>query len=84
MFFRGDFRGPDAPKYSRGVRQKLRHLAQLHGWAEKYKIFIGDGTEVPGEYSELLASSVFCLHASGNTLGRLPVLHVSIAMATRV
>ena len=64
-FFRGDFRVGKDPRYSRGIRQKLHQLAQHEDWRQKYNISIGTEVEVPGGYSELLSSSIFCLALPG-------------------
>ena len=65
FFFRGDFRPEHEEGYSRGIRQGLRSLSQKRSWKEKYKILIGNRTEVPGEYNELLRTSKFCLVVPG-------------------
>ena len=66
LFFRGDVGKERLPHYSRGVRQRLAHLSKTLGWKEKYNVLIGDGREVPGEYTSLLARSVFCLVLPGD------------------
>jgi hypothetical protein len=66
LFFRGDFRGPESPHYSRGIRQKLRRLAADGAWGQKYNISIGTREDVPGPYDVLLMRSTFCLVAPGS------------------
>ncbi len=70
LFFRGDFRSPEvATVYSRGIRQRLRALAQKHGWEEKYKIVIGTGRELRNRYDDYLMTSKFCLVVPGTKPG---------------
>ena len=64
-FFRGDFRDEHSPGYSRGIRQKLRRLAQANSWAARHNIHIGNYTEIEGDYSVLLTESIFCLMLIG-------------------
>lgn len=64
----------DAPEYSRGVRQRLWSASQEHGWLDKYGILLGENPSSPGaeevklagDYSQLLASSIFCLVLPGD------------------
>jgi hypothetical protein len=65
LYFRGDVGSTRQPNYSRGIRQRLHALAQTPEWKEQYKIKIGSREEVPGDYSQGLASSKFCLVAPG-------------------
>lgn len=51
--------------YSRGIRQRLAKLAAEGKWRERHKIYIGERHEVPGDYSELIRRSKFCLVAPG-------------------
>jgi hypothetical protein len=51
--------------YSGGVRQQLLQLAVKGAWAERYNISIGDRRDVPGDYSALLAQSLFCAVVPG-------------------
>jgi hypothetical protein len=57
------------PQYSRGSRQKIEKVSKEGKWWENYQIFFGEGTP-PGmkdvTYSELLASSTFCLVLMGD------------------
>ncbi|KAI3425325.1 hypothetical protein D9Q98_009089 [Chlorella vulgaris] len=57
---------PGNPGYSRGIRQSLAKAAEKGGWLEKHKIVMGEYDLMPGDYSELLASSVFCLVLPGD------------------
>ncbi|PNH07817.1 putative glucuronoxylan glucuronosyltransferase F8H, partial [Tetrabaena socialis] len=66
LFFRGDLGSGRKNHYSRGIRQKLFHLAHDGNWAERHKIYIGNSETVPGPYSEYLARSKFCLVAPGD------------------
>lgn len=68
LFFRGDVGAHRLPHYSRGIRQKLHKLSVKHNWREKHRIFIGDrfGSELTGDYTELLRRSVFCLVLPGD------------------
>lgn len=56
------------PKYSRGSRQKLNNLTVQHNWWENHRIYVGEKNPpgVQGSYSDLLASSVFCLVLMGD------------------
>ncbi|KAL4443960.1 hypothetical protein ABPG75_011697 [Micractinium tetrahymenae] len=56
----------DNPRYSRGLRQRLYTAAREQGWRERHAILIGEASEVPGRYSQLLASSTFCLVLPGD------------------
>ena len=66
-FFRGSFREKE-PRYSRGIRQTLHQLARSEDWKQQYNIYIGTSDEIPGDYSQLLSSSVFCLVLPGMLL----------------
>lgn len=66
LYFRGDVGKMRQPWYSRGVRQKLHKLVQEQGWKQKHKIIIGGYADAPGDYSEFLAKSKFCLVAPGD------------------
>ncbi|GFR49991.1 hypothetical protein Agub_g12137 [Astrephomene gubernaculifera] len=70
LFFRGDLRiapGQDPEcKYSRCIRQTLYNMSREGNWREKYNVWFGDTRNVPGDYSELLAKSVFCLVLPGD------------------
>ncbi|GFR40870.1 hypothetical protein Agub_g1521 [Astrephomene gubernaculifera] len=66
LFFRGDVGKQRTMMYSRGVRQKIYKLAKDNDWASKYKVLIGDGSDVLGDYSDMLSRSVFCLVATGD------------------
>ncbi|KAG2445204.1 hypothetical protein HYH02_008672 [Chlamydomonas schloesseri] len=66
LFFRGDVGAGRLPHYSRGIRQKLFHLANKHDWYGRFKIAIGTGDSLKGDYSEQLARSKFCLVAPGD------------------
>ena len=58
------YRNEDEQGYSRGIRQRLRRLAQENDWRGRHNILIG-GSEIEGDYSTLLASSHFCLVVPG-------------------
>ncbi|GLI69588.1 hypothetical protein VaNZ11_014247 [Volvox africanus] len=66
LFFRGDVGKRRTILYSRGVRQKIYKLAKDNDWAVKYRVLIGDGSDVPGDYSDMLSRSLFCLVATGD------------------
>lgn len=66
LFFRGDFRKISEVGYSRGIRQKLRRLSMENDWLQRYNIKIGGSDEIPGDYSKLLAQSIFCLVVPGD------------------
>ena len=58
----------DHIKYSRGTRQKVATLSKEEKWWEKHRIYFGEANP-PGmkdSYSELLASSTFCLVFMGD------------------
>ncbi|KAL4426069.1 hypothetical protein ABPG77_007865 [Micractinium sp. CCAP 211/92] len=57
---------PDNPPFSRGIRQRLAKAAKENNWLDKYRIAVGDFEAIPGDYSELLASSIFCLYLPGD------------------
>jgi hypothetical protein len=65
-FFRGDVGKHRLPHYSRGLRQRLHKLASDNDWRGRHKIFIGDGSEIPGDYSDLLAQSKYALVLPGD------------------
>jgi hypothetical protein len=60
---------PDLLTYSRGTRQKTANVSKAEDWWGKYRIYYGEGNP-PGmkdiSYSELLASSTFCLDFMGD------------------
>lgn len=56
----------EVPNYSRGLRQRLANASLAGGWMEKHKIAVGEQDAIEGSYSELLASSVFCLVVPGD------------------
>ncbi|GIL77473.1 hypothetical protein Vretimale_2966 [Volvox reticuliferus] len=66
FFFRGDVGKNRLPNYSRGVRQQIYKMAKEGGWAQKHRFYIGDGQDVPGDYSEMLTRAIFCLVAPGD------------------
>ncbi|KAG1663565.1 hypothetical protein FOA52_013185 [Chlamydomonas sp. UWO 241] len=72
MFFKGEVgedrtrQGDATCKYSRCIRQRLAALVRDGGWGEKFKVVYGSRDDVPGNYGELLARSVFCLHLPGD------------------
>ncbi len=49
----------------RGIRQRLHALWKEQEWQQKYNVLIGDGGDIPGHYSEHMASSKFCLVVPG-------------------
>lgn len=57
---------PENADFSRGIRQRLAQLAQEQGWREKHQILVGEEQDIAGGYSELLASSIFCLVLPGD------------------
>lgn len=82
MLLQGDVGKHRLPNYSRGVRQQLYNLTKTLRWTEKYNIRIGDREDVPGHYSQLLASSKFCLVAAG-VAAQLPACRLcSMAVGT--
>ncbi|GFR52399.1 hypothetical protein Agub_g14911 [Astrephomene gubernaculifera] len=66
LYFRGDIGAGRQNHYSRGIRQKLFKLAHDGDWATKHRIYIGTGETLPGDYSEHLSRSKFCLVAPGD------------------
>ncbi|KAG2450529.1 hypothetical protein HYH02_005030 [Chlamydomonas schloesseri] len=66
FFFKGDVGKHRLPHYSRGIRQKIYKMAMEQDWANTQKSLIGDGSNVHGDYSELLSRSLFCLVAPGD------------------
>ncbi|KAG2424862.1 hypothetical protein HYH02_015125 [Chlamydomonas schloesseri] len=66
LYLRGDVGKHRLPNYSRGIRQRLYKLWKEHDWKQKYNVLIGDGSDVPGGYSEHLASAKFCVVAPGD------------------
>ncbi|KAI3427182.1 hypothetical protein D9Q98_007119 [Chlorella vulgaris] len=57
---------PDNPGYSRGLRQRLATASREGDWLNKHRIAVGERGAVPGDYSELMASSEFCLVLPGD------------------
>ena len=54
------------PWYSRGIRQRLYNMSQEQDWRGRHAIHIdgyGEDKHIP--YTQLLASSVFCLAVPG-------------------
>ncbi|KAI8474753.1 MAG: exostosin-like glycosyltransferase [Monoraphidium minutum] len=66
LFHRGRMGDKDGPAFSRGVRQQVAKVAKAQRWRERYNISVGGYDEIEGDYSELLARSVFCLVAAGD------------------
>ncbi|GBF96649.1 exostosin-like glycosyltransferase [Raphidocelis subcapitata] len=66
LFHRGRMGLNDPPAFSRGVRQRIANLSREHDWARRFSIHVGGYDELPGDYSELLSRSVFCLVAAGD------------------
>eukprot|EP00798_Chlamydomonas_sp_ICE-L_P018362 gene18362-24833_t len=66
LYFRGDVGKKREVWYSRGIRQLYYSLSQVHSWKEIHHIFIGDESDIPGDYSEHLSRSKFCLVAPGD------------------
>ncbi|KXZ54467.1 hypothetical protein GPECTOR_4g532 [Gonium pectorale] len=66
LYLRGDVGKHRLPNYSRGIRQRLYKLWREHEWKARYNVLIGDGSDVPGSYSEHLASAKFCVVAPGD------------------
>lgn len=63
---------------SRGIRQRLYNLSKENDWKTKYNIHIGARPDVPGEYTELLRRSKFCLVLPGDGYSARPadaILH---------
>ena len=56
----------DNPGFSRGIRQRLAVAAKNGSWVDKYRIVVGEKDGIEGDYSELLAASVFCLVLPGD------------------
>ncbi|GLI60030.1 hypothetical protein VaNZ11_002095 [Volvox africanus] len=66
LYLRGDVGKHRLPNYSRGIRQRLYQLWKDEDWRANYNVMIGDGGDIPGDYSEHLASSKFCLVVPGD------------------
>ncbi|PNH08796.1 putative beta-1,4-xylosyltransferase IRX10 [Tetrabaena socialis] len=66
FYFRGDVGKNRLPHYSRGVRQAIYKMAKEGDWATKHKVLVGDGGDFPGDYSDMLSRSIFCLVAAGD------------------
>jgi hypothetical protein len=66
LFHRGRMTVGIGEQYSLGVRQKIGKLAQEHKWKERYGAYVGDHDAIQGDYSELLARSLFCLVLQGD------------------
>lgn len=92
--FQGNVGKQRLAHYSRGIRQRLHHLARQHQWQERHRIVIADSADGAGDYSTLLSSSVFCLHVPGAGpalmlpslllgWGLLPVAGMMLRAATR-
>jgi hypothetical protein len=65
LLLRGDMGKTRLPIYSNGVRQGLFKLWQEEQWKERHRILIGDSSDIPGGYSDLLARSRFCVVTTG-------------------
>ena len=53
-------------RYSRGTRQRIAKRAWSEDWEHKHRILIVDNTnKTEKSYSELMASSIFCLAIIG-------------------
>lgn len=64
LFFRGEVGLHRLYWYSRGIRQKLYSWSRDRGWREKHNIIIDDwGGD--GDYSTMLARSIFCAVVPG-------------------
>lgn len=70
LFLRGDVGAGRKWPYSRRIRQKLHQLTHAHNWTERFSVKIGGAEDVPGDYSELLSTSLFCVVAPGVSGGR--------------
>jgi len=60
---------PNHLRYSRGTRQKVAVVSKEENWWGKYRIYFGEGNPPDMKdvsYSELLASSTFCLVFMGD------------------
>ncbi len=60
--------------YSRGIRQKVYQLSKDNEWRGKHNMWIGGYDDTPGDYSEMLARSIFCLVMPGALPGGLVLL----------
>ncbi len=56
--------------YSRGIRQRVYKQAVEQDWKKQHNMWIGDGEDIPGPYSELLGRSIFCLVMPGELVHR--------------
>lgn len=65
LFLRGDVGKTREPQYSNGVRQGVYAAAQAGNWSSLYNIQISGRDDIEGDYSTLLALSLFCLVAGG-------------------
>lgn len=73
------------PKYSRGIRQRLQSIATSEGWRERHEIHIdgyGEDADIP--YTELLASSIFCVAVPGEGLSHMTLLPMSLGLSCTV
>ena len=66
LFHRGRMGEADPPGYSRGVRQRLLRLAERGRWRARFNISITGYDDADGDYTEMVARSVFCLVAAGD------------------
>ena len=65
-FFKGDVGEHRFPHYSRGIRQKLHHLAKEHDWLSQHRIHITSRSHTHElGYTQMLSSAVFCLVLPG-------------------
>jgi hypothetical protein len=51
--------------YSRGIRQGVYQLSKDNDWRGKHNMWIGGYEDTPGDYSDMLARSIFCLVMPG-------------------
>ena len=65
-FFKGDVGEHRFPHYSRGIRQKLHHLAKEHDWLSQHRIHITSRSHTHElGYTQMLSSALFCLVLPG-------------------
>jgi hypothetical protein len=50
----------------RCIRQTIYNLSKKEDWKGKYNVWYGDRQDTPGDYSNLLSRSKFCLALPGD------------------
>ena len=66
LYFKGDVGKGRFPNSSRGLRQAIYKLGLAYKDNAETRVWVGTSGDIPGDYSEHLARSKFCLVAPGD------------------